>query len=63
MICCGFCEKKKGLENGAKKEKTEKCEKQIEVFRQFQRPMGAWDFAGTIGNGYIFVHAKYGVNP
>ena len=25
--------------------------------------MGAWEYAGTMGNGYSFAHAKYGANP
>jgi hypothetical protein len=25
--------------------------------------LGAWEYAGIIGNGYSFAHAKYGANP
>ena len=25
--------------------------------------LGAWEYAGTIGNGHSFAHAKYGGNP
>ena len=26
-------------------------------------PGGAWEYAGTIGNGYSFAHPKYVANP
>ena len=25
--------------------------------------LGAWEYEGTIGNGYSFAHATYGANP
>ena len=25
--------------------------------------LGAWEYAGTIRNGYSFAHAKYNANP
>ena len=32
-------------------------------FEGVLRAYGAWEYARTIGNGYIFAHAKYGANP
>ena len=32
-------------------------------FEGVLRASGAWEYAGTIGSGYSFAHAKYGANP
>ena len=41
----------------------EKCPKTKLSFEGVLRASGAWECARPIGNGYSFVHAKYGANP
>jgi hypothetical protein len=40
-----------------------KCPKTNLSFEGVLKGLGAWEYAGIIGNGYSFAHAKYGANP